>query len=92
MGPERVTFRDSFLAKRFQQETVHSGLLRTLGPRWVDCKLPAAQAPRLLILFAFFRPYPCFRNDGATGSSPVSGTTFLKTVSIDVSATKVKAR
>ena len=48
----------------------------TLGRRWVRRILSSFPRPKLLRLNAFREGDPCLRNDGVTGSSPVSGTSL----------------
>ncbi|MBV1919014.1 MAG: hypothetical protein KUG65_13270 [Sphingomonadaceae bacterium] len=92
VGMEEVNILDISYSKCFALENAKLDLPRTLGPRWVNTKGPAATKPRALISIDYSSFIPCFRNDGVTGSSPVSGTTFLKNVSKEPGAIKAKAR
>ena len=74
VGPARVEKRKCIELKHVGSVNYLIGPLLSLGPAWVVARGPAAGALKVLIYNAFFRPDPSLRNDGVTGSNPVSGT------------------
>jgi hypothetical protein len=76
---ERVRFQGTFLPKLFHKEAGRSMMLRSMGPAWVRLQTLASSHHKALQLLSFTFADTCFRNDGVTGSSPVSGTIVFST-------------